>query len=256
MKNIFSLFLWGLLLASSPLLAQRSQVSIANDPYLDNFKFQVAQIGEFMSRINGDAFIVDADDTLSRERTLLTLFHKETSMRDTAITKAFIDSVIKNSSQIHFEDTTWCAVVTCIVSDNKGNEDNINLILKTQKRGEYMYKWVISDAFGEMLELTPQKSNPGLMISPADNELEFPSLSFITKKEGANITNYISRDSQVDALSVFLTLVYNRIITIKSTSKIQYFFDNISGYRLTVDKYVGTSKNAGWLISDIQKIHD
>ena len=209
-----------------------------------------------MSRINGDISIVDNGDTLSREKTLLSLFHKETCIRDTVTTKAFIQKVIESSPKIHFEDNSWCAVVTCVVVNNKGVEDKIHLILKTQQRGEFMYKWVISDAFGRMLELDPKKSNPGLMISPAENEIDFPSLSFITKKESANIVNYISNDSEVSALSVFLALVYNHFITIKSIAEIQYIFDDIAGFRLFVDRYPGTSKNAGWLISDIQKIHD
>ena len=250
-----SIAVW-LLFSVCTLSAQNNGImGNIRDPYLDNFKFQVPQIGEFMSRINGDAVIVDHGDTLSREETLLSLFHKDTCLRDTVVTKAFIKGVIENPTKIHFEDTTWHAVVTCIINDNKGNDDKISLILRTQKRGDYLYKWVISDAFGDILDLKPQKSNPGLMISPADNELEFPSLSFITNKESVNIVNYISAGNQINSLSVFLTLIYNHIITIKSVLKVQYIFDDISGYRLVVDRYVGTSKNAGWLISDIQKTH-
>lgn len=249
--------LYIILLCVLPLtsFAQES-TSFANDSYLDNYKFQVPQIGEFMSRINGDVSIVDKGDTLSREETLLTLFHKETCLRDTVTTRAFIEKVIESSPKIHFEDNSWCALVTCVVVNNKGIEDKVYLILKTQQRGPYMYKWVISDAFGRMLELDPKKSNPGLMISPADNEIDFPSLSFITKKESTNIVNYLSNNCEVSALSVFLTLVYNHIITIKYVAGIQYIFDDIAGYRLFVDRYTGTSKNAGWLISDIQKLHE
>lgn len=236
-----------------PAFAQ-NDIAIASDPYLENFKYQVAQISEFMARINGGTTATEKEDTLSREIALLSLFHKETYYRDSSLVWQFINKVREDSVQIHFEDTTWRAVATCSIVTNKNQEKNINLVLKTKKRGEYMYKWVIVDAFGEFLELTPQKSNPGLMISPADNEVNFLSLSGITKNESPNILNYVSDIKKVDCFTVFLTMVYNHIITIKTVSKIQYIFDDIAGYRLTVDKYSNTSKNAGWLISDIQSL--
>ena len=253
MKKIFLSFLFGISICGN-VIAQED-LTLKRDPYLENFSYQVPQIGEFMSRINGESELISQLDSLrGRELCILSLFHRDVIERDTVVVKDFIDKVIADSVSIHFEDSTWCAVATLKVSVKGKGDDLINLIFKTQKRAEFMYKWVVSDAFGDVLELTPAKTNPGLMISPTENELNFISVPQTFNAESENILNYIASDGSVNTLSVFLSMLYTKSIVIKEVMNLYYVFDNIAGYRLVVDQYSGTTRRAGWLITEISSV--
>ena len=227
-----------------------------NDPLLANFGFQVRQIGEFMSRLNGETSISEHTDTTSRELDIASLFKKETYHNNKQFVEDFTQKVLPDARYIDFADTTWYAVAKCAITTKSRDvqDDFVTLILKTEKYGPYLYKWVLAEAYGEILNLLPNKRNPGLRISPTDNEVNFMSLSYISKNENKNILNYTFQNYSPDPLTVFLTLLYNDLIEIDYVKELSYVFNDIEGYCLIVNYYSGDDRNCGWLISDIKPI--
>jgi len=227
-----------------------------NDPILENFGFQVRQISEFMSRLNGETSLSESKDTLSRKLDIASLFKKETYLEEKQFVEDFAARVLPDARYIDFTDTTWYAVAKCaILTKSKDkSEKEITIVLKTEEYGPFLYKWVIAEAFGDILTLMPDKRNMGLRISPTDNEVNFMSLSHISRNEYKNVLNYASHNYTPDSLTVFYTLLYNGLIEIKHVSELSYVFNDIAGYRLKVNYYSGDGKNAGWLISEIRPI--
>ena len=214
-------------------------------------RFQVPQVGEFMSRINGCA-TRRISDTLSRRIDIVSLFRKDVYLSSRQYVEDFVEKVISLDRYVDFGDNDlWYARARCVIETASKETGNITLALKTDEYGEGLYKWVIAGAYGDMLDLVPEKRNPGLRIAPTDNEVNFMSLSHISTTEQKNILNYSCRNYQPDGLSVFNTLIYNGLIYIRYVEDLTYVF-NIAGYRLEVSYcHPQSGKHNGWLVSDI-----
>lgn len=221
------------------------------DSLLTNFSFQVRLIGEFMSRLNGSTSISESSNSVSRQIDLMSLFKKETYFSNKEYTEDFIQKVLERQTYIAYQDSTWYAIAKCAAESAEKKDTEITLVLKTEEYGDGMYKWVIADAWGEMLDLTPEKRNPGLKISPVDNEVNFMSLSHITETERKNILNYARHDYEPDRLTVLNALLYNGCISIRYVKDLSYVFTDIAGYRLKINNYPGEGRNCGWLVSEI-----
>ena len=228
-------------------IGANAQIMYDRDPLLENFPFQVKQISEFMSRLNGETSIS------AREVDLLSLFERNTYIDNQIIAEGFLDKVRPRGNYVSFADTTWFAVAECVVEvgTRPVKEETITIVLKTEEYGQHMYKWVMTEAFGDnVLSIEPEKRNPGLKIPPSDNELNFLILSHITKNEQRNILNYACRTFCPDRMTIFYTMLYNGLMRIKYVSSLHYIFD-IVGYRLRVTYHPSENRNGGWLISDI-----
>ena len=57
--------------------ANAQNIMYDNDPLLENFRFQVRQISEFMSRLNGETSLSEMTDSTARKLDLASLFKKE-----------------------------------------------------------------------------------------------------------------------------------------------------------------------------------
>lgn len=226
------------------------EMTCGRDSLLDNFSFQVRLIGEFMSRLNGETSISGSSESLTRLCDLTFLFNEETYLENREYAEDFIQKVMSRQEYIEFSDSSWYAQAQCAVKVASKKDAEVTLVLKVEEY-DGMYKWVIADAWGDMLDLTPEKTNPGLRIRPTDNELNFISLSHITESESKNILNYAHHNYEPDGLTALNALLYNGFISIRHVKKLTYVFTDIAGYRLKIDNYPGEAKNCGWLISEI-----
>ena len=127
------------------------------------------------------------------------------------------------------------------------------LELVTEHVKDFIYKWVIKGASGDVLNLSSVKQNHSMAISPVDNEVNFISLKHITTTESKNILNYKSKNEKTDGLSVFLALVHSGALSIKNVQQLEYVF-NIKDYQFTVHNFVRDAMNSGLLISDFKKL--
>jgi len=244
-------------------LPLQSQIYIG-DPFNEQqLKMRVKQLDEFVSRFNYEKDIdgitvKNRQDTAKRKLYIASLFNKDlvTNVKETVLEVyyEFIETVVNPSKPVylHFADTNWTAEAIC-KAVFKGKPVRISLFLKTEKINDNEYKWVINSVQGEIFDLKPDKKNPGLMISPVDNELGFMSLADISGKAGKNIINYSYKNYSVDNLSVFNTLIYTGLLNIEYVQKVVYYFYQAPDFIFTVEHFEREDSNAGWLISSIIK---
>lgn len=236
------------------LMLVLSATAFAQTPVGDydllQFRMRVKQIGEFMARFNQDQIPPNLmpGDTLLRHKAFVMLFDRDLIDRRQDEVWQLVQRMVADERRLSFTDTTWSAEATCNVT-LQGKPNRLTLTLRIEHVDGYRYKWVIDGASGAALALNPHKSNPGLRISPTDNELNFISLRNITQNEYPNILNYKSAGSRMDGLSVFMALVKSGSLKINYVEELQYFFD-APGYRLVVSNFRRDDLNSGWLISD------
>jgi hypothetical protein len=225
-------------------------------------KIRVKQLDEFISRFNYEKDIEgksirNRQDTAMRKRYIISLFNRDLFVGITDSLKqeylAFAETVINPESPVYlrFSDNNWQAKAVCQATFN-GKPVQISLFLKTDKVRNDEYKWAIVSAESEMFNLTPKTQNPGISISPVDNELGFMNLSDISfGDDRKNVVNYSISGYSPDKLSVFNTLVYNGLLKINYVQKIIYHFAQTPGYIFIVEHFERNTDNAGWLISSL-----
>ena len=252
MRNIcLSLLTW-LTAVCQPLSAQ--ELGKYDPP---EYRSSVKQIEEFMKRFNleerNEVFDKEPDPTKRQRLNIKGLFNYELVKSRGPEVEAFVDKILSLNKKLHFADTTWTAIARCKAT-YQGKTASVTLTLGTEYIGKQMYKWVIKKAEGDILKLKPLKENPGLKISPTDNEINFMSLSHITTVEAKNITNYKANSRQVDGLSVFFCLVANGQLKIQHVEELTYHFIIPNLYEFDVKQFRREALNSGWLISDFKKI--
>lgn len=186
-----------------------SQVAGMTEKDLLGYRLKVKQLDEFMRRFNQQ----EIPSLFHNKDSLQQAVYSMTAVFDYNVIKhreqdvcKFVTTMLENKVQINFTDSIWKAVAHCIAL-YKGKEIPLTIELATENVKDCIYKWVITDAYGDVLNLTPLKQNPGLAISPVDNEVNFVSLKHITTVESRNILNFKERCSNINTLSVFFALV-------------------------------------------------
>ena len=218
-----------------------------------NFIYQVKQIDEFMMRFNYERVVVSPEiDSMWKEKNLALLFDKETYFSYRQYADSMINTIVKDSLKINYYDTTWCALATCQVKYKK-TIDTIQIVLQTEHIKDYIYKWVIKDAFGDLLELNPRPNSEQLRISPVDNEINFMSLASICTHNAINITRYNDKNYKVSPIDVLNTLIYSGQLHIEHVIDLEYHFFNVKDYSFVVRYFNRNEPNSGWLISSVRK---
>lgn len=248
MKCLYAIVVSFLLCAST--FAQ----GLETTPELENFKYHVKQIEEFMERFNGETSLFDKDKPDWQQKNLMLLFERDVYVKRKTDADHFIAQAISRRARLHFNDSTWLAEAECN-AEYAGKPTRVTLLLSLESAGEGMLKWVLCGAEGKVLALSPQKSVAGLKISPVDHELNFISLSAATTRDAVNIACYKGRSIQVDKLSVFLALVHERRLKIHSVQNLRFHF-NTHGLSFIVSSYDKKGINSGWLISNFQVNED
>ena len=242
-RNIDILFMLLIFLPS-----MNAQKFVIDDDFIDNYAFKVKQISEFMSRFNLEMCVITPEqDSLWRVYNRVLLFDRETYETNQHEADSLIRMIEKDTIQLHYSDTTWTAYAKCRVS-YMGKEDSILLALRPELRGEDMYKWVIVEVSGNLLSLPSKTHSEHFYISPVDNELNFMSLSQITKNNSSNIMQYAGNQFALDALSVFYAMIYTKQLRILNVQELTYHFDLPHNHSFDVGYFNRISKNSGWLI--------
>lgn len=239
-----------IMLLSFPMHAQSGFLDNDN---LDK-KMQVKLIEEFMVRFNRDVMPVVIDSfTENKEMKMLALLFDFNLMerRDKDVLE-FVKTMLRDNVKLNFTDTNWSAEATCNVKYKK-TEQKVTLVLRTEDIDRRMYKWVITQAVGDILALKPVRKSKSYKISPTDNELYFMQLADITKDESENILNYSQKAYHPDQTSVFFALVASGQLKIDYVEKIVYHFYT-THYNFDVSYFPREGTNSGWLISDFKKL--
>jgi hypothetical protein len=225
-------------------------------------QMRVKQIDEFFDRFNFETHRMgnnteDSSNSILRTQNLLHLFNENlfgfTDQSSRKNIKTFIDSSVFNHIKLKYEDTTWYAELHCKVNYN-GKNESLTLLLQPEKITDYEYKWVICAAHADFMNLLPKKENPKLKLSPVDHQLNFMSLSEMTKNQEDNIIKMVDKDYYPDELSIFLFLVKTAQLKIEYVDKLDYHFLQVPGYIFTVSHFERNSSNVGWLISKVESV--
>lgn len=254
-KIMYTLSLMIVMLLCNNVTIQSQILSIDSLSKSDeiNFMYHVKQIDEFMMRFNQEQLVVSPErDSLWKEKNLIFLFDKQTYSLNQDCADSMINAIVRDSLKIHFYDTTWCALATCQVKYKK-TIDTIQIVLQTEHVEDYIYKWVIKDAFGDLLELNPRQNSEQLRISPVDNEINFMSLASICTHNAVNITRYNDKNYKVSSIDVFNTLIYTGQLHIEHVIDLEYHFFNVKDYSFVVRYFNRNEPNSGWLISSVRK---
>lgn len=235
------------------LLCQFANAQFVGEDYdILQFQRKVKMIGQFMQRFNQEEFPpgLNPQDTLLKVKSFAALIDYTLVEKNPDGALDFLNMLVQDTVKLSFTDTNWRAFASCTATLD-GKPTKLTLVLRTEHIEGYRYKWTICDAFGDALQLMPQKSNPGLRIDPTDNEINFMSLNHITAKEAENILNYKSEGVKLHGLSVFMALVKAGKLKVNHVEELTYTF-NCPKYRFTVSKFNRDGNNSGWLITDYQ----
>ena len=229
-----------------------SQIVFEPDPYLQ--KSRIGLVDEFMKRFNGETLHPNISKKTkdSRKKNLQLLFNlaQYKSKQDPSFIKAtdMVETIIKDSVTIHFNDKEWAAIAHCSgIID--GKKTTFTVYLTVQQRKADMYKWVISKVEGKCFEISPRDTSDKIMLSPDDHETNFISLSRMTQEQPYNIKMFMSKEHEYDETSVFMYLVRTKRLKINYVENIEFMFMQIPGYAFNIQYYERESGNSGWLIS-------
>lgn len=229
-----------------------SQIVFEPDPYLQ--KSRIGLVDEFMKRFNGETLHPNISKKTkdSRKKNLQLLFNlaQYKSKQDPSFIKAtdMVETIIKDSVTIHFNDKEWAAIAHCSgIID--GEKTTFNVYLTVQQRKADMYKWVISKVEGKCFKTYPRDTSDKIMLSPDDHETNFISLSRMTQEQPDNIKMFISKEHEYDETSVFMYLVRTKRLKINYVENLEFMFMQIPGYAFHIQYYERESGNSGWLIS-------
>jgi hypothetical protein len=242
-----------------------AQIIAFDNPEADLQRARIGLIDEFMKRFNGDEIHPDIElshrDSVNTN--LIWLFNhdqfldQDQNIQDSIRTEAMnLIKIIKNNSiKINYSDSTWAAIAHCkgIVM---GKEENFDMFLTVQSRGDGMYKWVINAVAGECFNVDPRDVNENLIISPEAHETKFISLHRISKEQPYNIRLFMSKNTEYDPTSTFAYLVYSGKLKIEYVQRLEFFFLQVPNYAFHVQYFDRPSNNSGWLISNFYHFSD
>jgi len=244
--------------------AQQLQLDVQNE---EVFIFRVKQISEFIDRFNynfdsefKDA-LNDKNITLSRTKAIHSLInHSDPRLNSdsTSYSKQYYELVsefsnhcVKNEVVIEKSSEN----IYAIASTNglyKNNPVVFNIILKQEKVGKDMLKWVLFDVDAGFIDVFKDDTTLLRFLPPSSDELDFMEL-----RRAMNDTDFLDQYAHkgftYSPLSVFIFLINRGELTTESVSKVSYKICEIPGWEIHVKEYNRNKQNSGWLISNIIK---
>lgn len=243
------------LLTLSPLTSVAQSLDGLNN-YLQ--KTRVGLVDEFIDRFNGKITHPDIPRTQtgSRKKNLLILFDLSQfkSKNDAQYKEAekMADAVIKNNVKIHYADATWTALAHCNGTLH-GKTVKFDLYLTVESRGKDMYKWVITNAKGNIFQAEAKNKKGNIMLYPDDHETNFISLHRMTSEQPYNVVRFMEKDFYYDTASVFAYMVHSGQLKIDYVDDLEFVFTQVPGYIFHIRYFQREKSNAGWLISKFYK---
>jgi hypothetical protein len=272
MTRIFALIFTLLSFYSSFSQARLDKKRIANKSVLYNrqaeerFVLEVKTIDEFMERFNYSEStlirqyleVIRPNAKRDRKQLLKTLFESKALIAD-SLRNHFIDAVCDSTNEeyLNFFQGNWYAQAQCLF--NQGTHHKyITLILKVQRTPNGGSKWVIAGA-EEFNPLNTKHSaaintnyDVKIGLNPYSHVLNFTELedAFDDIK---NINSYLDDNFITEKTKPILNAIITKKINFRYVQDITYHFLQIDGWIFTVQQYKRMTRQAGWLINQLQK---
>lgn len=231
--------------------------SLLNEAVL---RLRIKQIEEFMARFTHPTDrmarpLANLGDAKAYEAGIEMLVEATYRRKHVDAVRDFAQAVSKSKTPLRFTDAFWYAELQCDVK-YRGQAETVTLYLRVEPIAQLRYKWVLVWAEGPCLSQKPKRSNPGLIISPVEHELNFMSLVDLLNTAPSDGQNYCSRTYKPDMLSVFLALMRAGVLTFEGVRDIRYHFFQVPGYIFRVGHFERQGTNVGWLIDSISTCRD
>lgn len=247
------------------------------DAPIDEFilRGRIKQVEEFMGRFNleeeWDGTDFDCSHDMDyRRKHLMTLFDRDVFFpngKSDDVVSDFVSDILQHNYSIHYEDSTWTAVLSCSMLLNR-KAQNMTLYLQTYKKAPNEFLWVIKDIDGTLPNvknipiLKPISSR--VFISPVEHEVGF--IGILNKVyRGANLDGmFLPEVSQQPSqcllhkkLQNFALLLNTGQLRFRNITNVRYVFKNIPGWKFTVSrKEKNKTSNTGWLIRKLSKLKE
>ena len=224
-------------------------------------QFRVKQIDEFFVRFNYETDYKGEKPKLpySREehkKNLLTLLNIEkftnANHQLDSIASKFVDHIIDDSIQIHYEDTTWFSEARGSLVYN-GKIRDVTVILKTERIKDVMYKWVVKDIQSSLFSPFPKEPKDSITISPAEHGIGFMTIPETFNLNKASVGTSFAKGYQRHNLIIFDFLMATGKIKMNAITKVIFHFQ-LKDFDFDVERIEkDTGYNQGWLINKIRK---
>jgi len=235
---------------------------------------ETKQVGQFFRRFNSeedfDGKRISPKDTLYHNPRLRKFYISNSfddfnqGLDDNLKTKFIEDVVDKNPQLLDFHSGNWFAQVNAMF-EYKGKLETGVLFL-TLERENKGYKWVLSNIyFHPFVELFSKDENvawngkkygePKIKkyIHPKSHEMHFINL-----KTALNDTNvlqdYIENQHRPDFLTLFVFEMKRKELSLQSIQEVKFHFFQIDNWYFELKELRRSSKNSGWLISDMAHV--
>lgn len=253
---------------AAALLTTRSQIftQVIDEQELS---YRVKQIDEFFMRFNNevdytgsqmtasiDSVESTESDSIRRFKTLASLLNLDKFARNTdrldSISSEFVDYIINNNIALHYEDTNWCALVTCSCLYN-GKNSSITLEMKPEHVKDVIYKWVISDVKGRPVNCMTDSCNMNISIFPGVHGSGFITIPEFVNLNAPNVRALFANGYEPSPLAAFEYLVKTGNLKLKNITDVKYLF-HTPMFNFSVERFSKkNSYNNGWLINSIEK---
>ncbi len=248
-------WVWGWLLLGG-------QVAWAQSAFTEeeaSFLFSVKQVDEFFERFNHEENTLlrqhlgrmFPDREITRQEMIKGLFNYADRNWDLQDISAFLAQVSQPEQPVllSFYDRDWYAELDCAVI-YEGQPQQARLTMRVERLpGSSATKWVLAAAAAEFLEL-PRNADPTQSLSPASHGTDFMNLDRALE-DGMNVRSYLPQNYRADVLTLFLKAHADGKLEFRQVNQVTYHFLQVDGWIFTLRNYNRSSRNSGWLISQL-----
>lgn len=252
-------------------LPAQSQILDEWDESNENFLYRVKNISAFIDRfnfskdVNGEKakpYPSESDSLLeyinNRKMSLFSLFdHDKLPYLDDEqkeVIRSFIMHINnpEDPTFISFYDDNWYAVLEMKVIFG-GLDDTMLFVLQNKTFRPRVSAWIIRSIYSKKLSLEETHSGSDFWIAPNSDGTDFIELK--QKLSYKSTINELLKTKEW-ADSQLLPYLLSGDLKFQHIQLITYHFLNIPGYKITVKEKRGDSKNAGWLIDEVQLFNE
>ncbi len=229
---------------------------------------QTKQVNQFFLRFNGEEDVrgnrlYPGDpayrDLKARKKYIHMLFDSSNPSITDDMKFVFNDDALnkKNPAFLDFYAKGWYAEIAATFLYKK-EKVNIILYLKIEKQLKG-YKWVFSNVYFDRYESwfphLGDTLNTSYIIHPMSHELDFMNIHKVFK-DSQNLDYYLVRNYQPDMLAMFIMEMKNGNLSFSAVNNVKFHVFQIPNWYFEISYFNRNSANAGWLISNLQRLSE
>lgn len=192
-----------------------------------------------------------------RKKYMPILFDENNRLINTDLKEEFIQAMTskENPQYLRFEGGEWYAEVNALFHW-EGELKFISIYLTIEPEGEG-YQWILTNVrftpFEEMFVVENDSIKYKSFLHPLSHEIDFMNLDEAFQDRN-KVWYYTSKNFTPDYLSIFLYELAKKNLTFIKISNVRFHFIQPEGWYFSIDYFNRSSRNSGWLISNLLSI--